>query len=61
MIVPMELFDSEGKYKVCYRIVKERKPYYSDVSEVLEYDSNFYPVKEEGARFFHRADAHNMV
>ena len=52
MIVPMELLDSEGNYKVCYRIVKERKPYYSDVSEVLEYDSNFYPVKEEGARFF---------
>ena len=61
MTVPMELLDSAGAYKVCYRIVNERKPYYSDVSDIFEYESVFYPVKDEGARFFHIADAHNMV
>ena len=61
MTVPMERLDAAGKYKICYRIVKERKPYYSEVSDVFEYESRFYPVKEEGARFFHIADAHNQV
>ena len=61
MTVPMEKLDAAGKYKICYRIVKERKPYYSEVSDVFEYESSFYPVKEDGARFFHIADAHNQV
>ena len=61
MTVPMEKLDVAGKYKICYRIVNERKPYYSDVSDVFKYDSPFYPVKEEGARFYHIADAHNQV
>ena len=61
MTVPMEVLDNAGEYNICYRVVNERKPYYSDVSDVFEYASVFYPVKEEGARFFHIADAHNMV
>ena len=61
MTVPMELLDSEKKYKVCYRVVNERKPYYSDVSDVFEYESIFCPVKKDNARFFHIADAHNKV
>lgn len=61
MTVPMEILDAEGEYKICYRVVNERKPYYSDVSEIFEYTSPFYRVKEERARFFHIADAHNMV
>lgn len=61
MTVPMERLNAAGKYKICYRIVKERKPYYSEVSDVFEYESSFYPVKEDGARFFHIADAHNEV
>ena len=61
MIVPMEALDSSCEYKICYRIVSERKPYRSDVSDVYEYRSAFYPVKEKGARFFHIADAHNRV
>ena len=61
MTVPMGRLDAAGKYKICYRIVKERKPYYSEVSDVFEYESRFYPVKEEEARFFHIADAHNQV
>lgn len=61
MTVPMERLDAVGAYKICYRIVNERKPYYSDVSDVFEYASRFYPVKEEGARFFHISDAHSMI
>ena len=61
MTVPMEVLDVAGEYKVCYRIVNERKPYYSDVSDMFEFSSRFYPVKEDGARFYHIADAHNQV
>ena len=61
MTVPMDRLDAAGEYKICYRIVNERKPYYSDVSDIFEYNSAFYPVKEEGTRFFHIADAHNEV
>ena len=61
MTVPMDRLDAAGEYKICYRVVNERKPYYSDVSDIFEYSSAFYPVKEEGARFFHIADAHNEV
>lgn len=61
MTVPMEWLDSAGEYKICYRIVNERKPYYSNVSEVFEFVSKFYPVQTDHPRFFHIADAHNMV
>ena len=61
MTVPSELLDSVGEYKVCYRIVNQRKPYYSDVTDVFEYTSPFYHVKEEGARFYHISYVHNMV
>ena len=61
MIVPMELLDAAGEYKICYRIVNERRPYNSNVSEVFEYRSVFNAVKTENPRFFHIADAHNKV
>lgn len=61
MTVPMEAMDAAGEYKICYRIVKERKPYFSEVGDVCEYHSVFYPVKGEPIRFYHIADAHNEV
>ena len=61
MTVPMEAMDAAGEYKICYRIVKERKPYFSEVGDVCEYHSVFYPVKGETIRFYHIADAHNEV
>lgn len=61
MTVPMELLDAAGEYKICYRIVNERRPYNSNVSEVFEYRSPFQAVKSENPRFFHIADAHNKV
>ena len=47
MTVPMDRLDAAGEYKICYRIVNERKPYYSDGSDIFEYNSAFYPAEEE--------------
>ena len=40
MTVPMKALDKAKEYKVCYRIVNERKPYFSDVSDVFEYTAS---------------------
>lgn len=61
MTVPQALLDGAGEYKICYRIVNERRPYNSNVSEVFEYVSVFKPVTSENPRFFSIADAHNEV
>ena len=61
MIVPAGVLEKAGGYKVCYRIVYQRKPYRSDVSEIFEYTSAFYPVHTDQPRFFHISDAHNRV
>lgn len=62
MTVPMEILDEAKKYTVCYRNIIERKPYYSELSDVLEYSSVFRPVKRDGGiRICHIADAHNRV
>ncbi len=61
MTVPMNVLDEAGAYKVCYRIVRERKPYRSDVEDAREYQSVFRPVRGDSVRFYHIADAHNAV
>ncbi len=62
MHVPMALLDKEKQYTVCYRVVNERKPYFSDVGDVVEYTSAFRPVKTDGEiRIYQIADAHNAV
>lgn len=62
MIVPMELLDEARSYTVCYRVVIERKAYFSDLGDVMEYTSDFRPVRQEGAiRIYNIADAHNRV
>ena len=62
MIVPMELLDKEKSYTVCYRVVNERKAYFSDLGDVQEYTSDFRPVRQDGAiRIYNIADAHNHV
>lgn len=62
MIVPMELLDEKKQYTVCYRIVYDRKPYFAELSDVMEYTSDFKPVSLEGAiRIYNVADAHNRV
>ena len=59
--LPMEVLDKAGKYVVCFRRVKERKPYFSDVGEVEEYEFDFCPVRNDNINVYHIADAHNRV
>lgn len=61
MTVPMEVLDAAGAYKICYRIVEERKPYFSEVGEVMTYESSFKPVRGDSVRFYHISDTHNQV
>ncbi|MBQ8407909.1 MAG: metallophosphoesterase [Clostridia bacterium] len=62
MTVPMELLDEVQTYTVCYRTVFDRKPYFAELSDVMEYTSSFRPVRSDGAiRIYHIADAHNRV
>ena len=61
MTVPMGLLDSEKKYTVCYHRVIERKPYYSNLSDVMREEYSFRPIEGEKIRIYHIADAHNRV
>ena len=62
MIVPMELLDVAGEYTICFREVYDRKPYFAELSDVMEYTRAFRPVKEDGViHIYHIADAHNKV
>lgn len=59
--VPMEELDAAGKYTVCLRRMIARKPYFSECSDIIEKEYNFYPVSSECPRLFHISDAHGMV
>ena len=61
MTVPMKLLDREKKYTVCYRVIHERKPYFTESGEVMCFESEFRPVESTPIRIFHIADAHNNV
>lgn len=61
MIVPKELLDKERKYVICARKIIERKPYYTQTEEIVEFLFEFRPVKGEKIRAYHISDSHNMV
>ncbi len=61
MEVPMAELDREREYTVCWRRVRERKPYFSDLAETEEASFSFRPVTGDPIRFYHIADAHNRV
>lgn len=61
MIVPAEELDKNGKYTICEREIKERKPYFTETEEVKEYSFDFVPANRENLRAYHIADAHNLV
>lgn len=61
MSIPMEELDREGRYTVCYRRVIERKPYFSETSEVYEESFDFYPMPCDNYNIYHISDAHGMV
>lgn len=59
--IPMEELDSVEKYTLCCRKVFERKPYFSDTSEIIEKEYAFSPLKGDKIIGYQIADAHNMV
>lgn len=61
MTVPAEELDRAGKYTVCFRKMIERKPYWSETSDIYEEEFDFYPVTGERIIAYHIADAHNDV
>ncbi len=61
MSVPMEILDRERKYTICYRRVVERKPYFSNVTNVEEISFDFYPLPEDNYNVYHISDTHGMV
>jgi len=61
MHVPMDLLDAAKEYTVCWRIVNERKPYFSDLSDVFSFTLPFRPVTGPDVRIYQVADAHNRV
>ena len=56
--VPSGELDKWGKYTVCLREVIERKPYFSNVSDVCEEEFAFSPVPRGRINVYHIADAH---
>jgi len=61
MIVPKELLDKEKRYTLCVRKIIERKPYFTQTEDVVEFPFDFCPSKGETIRAYHISDAHNMV
>lgn len=59
--VPMEELDKTGKYTLHIRKIIERKAYFTETEEPVEYTFAFRGVPEYGARAYHISDTHNMV
>lgn len=59
--VPAKELDAAGQYTVCEREIIERKAYFTETREAAEYTYQFIPVKSGRTRFYHIADAHNLV
>ncbi len=59
--VPRALLDAAGSYTLCWREIVERKAYHTVTMEEQRSVFSFCPVKEEGARAYLIADAHNAV
>lgn len=59
--VPKDVLDREKQYVVCYREVFERKPYFSDTSDIYEISYDFYPVEKDSSKCYHISDAHGRI
>ena len=55
----MEELDEAGCYTIYLCKLHERKPYFTTAEEPVAKTYTFRPVKDEGARAYHIADAHN--
>ncbi len=61
MTVPMELLDKAKEYTICYRIMIERKRYFTETEEICEEKFSFTPVKGIRGKAYLIADAHSIV
>ncbi|MCQ2428798.1 MAG: metallophosphoesterase [Clostridia bacterium] len=61
MEVPGRMLDEARAYTVCWRVVRERKPYFSDLGEAETFTVPFRPVEGKEIHIYHVADAHNRV
>ncbi len=61
MTVPSDLLDQEKQYTVYYRVISERKPYYTVSHNVLAFESNFRPIEKEPVHICHISDTHNHI
>ncbi len=61
MTVPQKLLDQAKEYTICFRVVKERKPYFTETEDIKKVKYNFQPVVGSNAKAFLIADAHNSV
>lgn len=61
MSVPMDELNREKEYTVCYREVIERKPYFSETSEIFEEVYKFRPVTSKNPKCYHISDAHGRI
>ena len=59
--VSMEALDKAKAYTVCIRPIVKRKPYFTETSDVIEFQYNFHPVPKQNIRAFHISDTHNKI
>ncbi len=59
--VPMEVLDSAKAYTILIRPIEERKPYFPETKELLEFYFAFAPVPEKDICIYHISDAHNKI
>ncbi len=60
-VVPAEELDRECEYTLYWRIVNERKPYYSDLGDVESFGFVFKPCRGDRINIYNIADAHSSV
>lgn len=59
--LPKKVLDEAGEYTVIIRTIIERKPYFTETEEPVEFSYSFHPVPESNIRAYHIADAHNRI
>lgn len=59
--VPMEALNNSKEYTVCIRPLIERKPYFTETKELIEFNYKFSPIPENNIRAYHISDAHNQI
>ena len=59
--VPMELLNNTKEYTICIRPLIERKPYFTETKELIEFNYKFRSLPEKNIRAYHISDAHNQI